>query len=152
MAAGYWNDPEATAQVFRPYPFGRDDGVAEPRAVLSGDLVRMDGEGYLYFVGRRDRMIKTLGFRVGPDEIGDVLFASGEVAEAIVVPEPDPVRGERIVAHLVLAPEGDLDRLRRYCGTELPRHMWPSRFELHTELPRLPSGKYDLSAVGSGGS
>jgi acyl-CoA synthetase (AMP-forming)/AMP-acid ligase II len=147
VAAGYWNDPDGTARVFRPYPFGRDDGAAEPRAVLSGDMARADADGYLYFVGRSDRMIKTMGFRVGPDEIGDVLFASGEVADAVVTSEPDAARGERVVAHVVLNQDGDVGRLRRYCGTELPRYMWPARFELHAALPRLPSGKYDVAAV-----
>jgi acyl-CoA synthetase (AMP-forming)/AMP-acid ligase II len=103
VALGYWNDPETSAKVFRPNPTAE---VADPslaRAVYSGDLVRRDPEGRLYYVGRRDRMIKTLGFRVSPDEIADVLYASKQVTEAVVTAEPDEVRVERIVAHVVLA-------------------------------------------------
>lgn len=144
LAAGYWNAPEATSATFRRHPF---DPAREDRAVFSGDMVRRDAAGYLYFVGRRDRMIKTLGFRVGPDEIGDVVHASGEVREVVVVGEPDPDRGERIVAHVVLKPEGSLDRLTRFCKAELPRHMHPARYQGWDKLPRLASGKYDLETL-----
>lgn len=80
-------------------------------------------DGRLYYVGRRDRMIKTLGYRVSPDEITDVLFASGLVADAAITTEPDPQRGDRIVAHLVLRDGTTLEAIRRWSGVELPRHM-----------------------------
>lgn len=140
VTLGYWNDPDATARVFRSC----DDGA---RAVFSGDLVRQDADGWLYFVGRSHRMIKTLGYRVSPDEIAAVLYASGEVQECIVSAEPDEARGERIVAFVVLAAEGSLDRLKRYAGVELPRFMQPARFEVRTTLPRLPNGKHDVRAL-----
>jgi amino acid adenylation domain-containing protein len=147
VALGYWDDPEATAKVFRanPDPDERDPALA--RAVYSGDLVRRDAEGRLYYVGRKDRMIKTLGFRVSPDEIADVLYASRQVAEAVVTAEPDPNRGMRIVAHVSLTPDGSLEQLRRFCGVELPRHMVPARWEVHDALPRNSSGKFDLVAL-----
>ncbi len=109
--------------------------------------MRQDADGWLYFVGRRDRMIKTLGYRVSPDEIATVLYASGEIAECIITTEPDEARGERIVAFVVLAGGGSLERLRAYGGTELPRHMQPARYELRETLPRLPSGKHDVAAL-----
>ncbi len=140
VTLGYWRDPELTAQVFRPGPGGE-------RAVFSGDLVRRDADGFLYFVGRRDRIIKTMGYRVGPDEIAGVLYASGEVADAVVVGEPDEARGERIVAHVVLAAHGSLERLTAYCGRELPRYLQPARIEVRDALPLLPSGKHDVAAV-----
>ncbi len=147
VAAGYWNDPEATARVFRPDPRRPADPV---RVVFSGDLVRRDESGLLYFVGRRDRMIKTLGFRVGPDEIVDVLFASREVAEAVVTAEPDAQRGERIVAYVVLKDGGSAERLTLFARTELPRHMQPARIEVRDAMPRLASGKYDLGELTGG--
>lgn len=147
VALGYWNDPEATARVFGTNPVDPSPPAALARAVHSGDLVRRDAEGRLYYVGRRDRMIKTLGFRVSPDEITDVLVASGLVADAVVTSEKDVVRGERIVAHVVLRSGGELDALRRWCGTELPRHMQPARWDLRTELPRMPNGKHDVLAL-----
>jgi len=67
-----------------------------------------------------------------------------------VTSEPDEQRGERIVAFVVLAGGGSLERLTAYCGTELPRHMQPARFEVRPDLPRLPSGKHDLAAVREG--
>ena len=142
VAIGYVGDPEATASVFRPNPFFRPGEPA--RVVFSGDLVRRDEEGRLYYVGRRDRMIKTLGFRVSPDEVCDVIQASGLVAEAAVVTEPDPKRGERIVACIVLRAEANPDQVRRFCGIELPKYMQPARYVCLNAIPRNPSGKHDL--------
>jgi len=142
VAIGYVGDPDATASVFRPNPFFHP---GEPtRVVFSGDLVRRDEEGRLYYVGRRDRMIKTLGFRVSPDEVCDVIQGSGFVAEAAVVTEPDSQRGERIVACIVLRSDANLDQVRRFCGIELPRYMQPARYVCLTAIPRNPSGKHDL--------
>jgi acyl-CoA synthetase (AMP-forming)/AMP-acid ligase II len=146
MASGYWGNPGATALVFRDID-GWSPMTTRGRAVFSGDMVRRDADGFLYFVSRRDRMIKSLGFRIGPDEIVDVLFASGQIREAVVTTEPDRVRGERIVAFVVLSPGGAVETLRRFCGAELPRHMQPSRIEARDALPRLASGKYDLPAL-----
>jgi amino acid adenylation domain-containing protein len=142
VAIGYVGDPEATASVFRPNPFFRP---GEPtRVAFTGDLVRLDEDGRLFFVGRRDRMFKTLGFRVSPDEVCDVIQDSGLVAEVAVVTEPDTHRGERIVACIVLRHGATLDQVRRFCGMELPRYMHPARYVCLTEIPRNSSGKHDL--------
>ncbi len=147
VALGYWNDPEATALVYRPNPL-RPPGTPEAeRVVFSGDIVRRDAEGFLYYVGRRDRIIKTMGYRVSPDEVTSVLYASKQIVEAIITAEPDDARGNRIVAHVVLAPQGSLDELKRYAGTELPRYMQPARIETHASLPRTTSGKHDPKAL-----
>jgi acyl-CoA ligase (AMP-forming) (exosortase A-associated) len=147
VAAGYWNDPQTTARVFRGNPRRPVGAPDSERVVFSGDVVRRDEEGRLYFVGRRDRIIKTLGFRVSPDEVCEVLYASGEVAEAVVGSEPDEQRGERIVAYVVMREGGDANRLQRFCRTELPRYMQPARIEVVPALPRTSSGKFDLRAV-----
>jgi acyl-CoA synthetase (AMP-forming)/AMP-acid ligase II len=145
VGMGYVSDPEATASVFKPNPFFRP---GEPeRVVYSGDLVRRDDEGRLYYVGRRDRMIKTMGFRVSPDEICDVIQASGLVSDTAVFTEPDPQRGERIVGCLVLRAEATLDQVRRFCGIELPRYMQPARYVVLPEIPRNASGKHDISQL-----
>jgi acyl-CoA synthetase (AMP-forming)/AMP-acid ligase II len=150
VTLGYWNDPGLTAQVYRPNPL-RPPGVPDAeRVVFTGDLVRADAEGFLYFVSRKSRIIKTLGYRVGPDEIVSVLCASGEVAEAIVAGEPDESRGERIVAYVVLREGGSIDRLRTFCRHELPRYMEPARFEVRNALAVLPNGKHDLATVRAG--
>lgn len=148
VAAGYWNDPEGTARTFRPMSAVPSiAGSGDECVVYSGDLARRGPDGLLYLVGRRDRMIKTLGFRVGPDEIADALFASGEVSEVVVTGEPDKQLGERIVAHLVLKPGGSLDAVRKHSRVELPRHMQPARYETYEALPRTAGGKYDVAAL-----
>lgn len=149
VGIGYMGDAEATARVFRDNPFlgAGEDGPR--RVVYSGDLVRRDAEGRLFHVGRRDRMIKTLGFRVSPDEICDVIQASGMVVEAAVVSEPDAQRGERIVGIVVLKAEATLEQLRRYCGVELPRYMQPARFVTLAAIPRNGSGKHDIPTLKS---
>lgn len=144
MAEGYWEDEELTAAVFRAGSEGADAGV---RAVHSGDLVRRDEAGLLYYVSRRDRMIKSLGFRIGPDEIVDVLYASGDILETAIATEPDPIRGERIIAYVVLRSEGSKRHLEHFVRFELPRHMQPARIEVCRTLPRLPSGKYDMDSL-----
>lgn len=147
VAAGYWADPEATARVFRPNPLRPPGAPESERVVFSGDLVRRDADGFLYFVGRRDRMIKTMGHRVSPDEIANVLYASGEIVESVVDGESDDERGERIVAYVVLEPEGSLERLKAFCRRELPRFMQPARFEVRDALPRTSSSKHDVNAA-----
>lgn len=146
VALGYWNDPEATAARFRPDPFA-STGTEAGRVVFSGDVVRRDEQGFLYFVGRRDRMIKTLGYRVSPDEVAAVLYDSGLVVEAVVTAEPDEKRGALLVAHVVLHPEGDVAGLEAYCRTELPRYLQPARYVVHDTLPRTASGKHDARAL-----
>jgi acyl-coenzyme A synthetase/AMP-(fatty) acid ligase len=147
VAAGYWGDPEATARVFRPNPLRPAGAPDHERVVFSGDLVRRDSDGFLHFVGRRDRMIKTLGHRVSPDEVVDVLYASGEITEGVVDAEPDEDRGTRIVGYVVLAPDGSLERLQAFCRAELPRYMQPGRMEVRDALPRTSSGKHDVRAA-----
>jgi acyl-CoA synthetase (AMP-forming)/AMP-acid ligase II len=143
VTLGYWNDPERTAEVFRPHPVA---GEAR-RAVYSGDMVRRDRDGFLYFVGRRDRMIKTLGYRVGPDEILDVLYASDRILEGVVTATDDADRGMRIVAFVVLAPDATVKDVVSFCRAELPRYMQPAEVIALSELPRLPNGKHDVLAL-----
>lgn len=144
VGMGYLADTEATARVFKANPFLSHDKTEPERVVYSGDLVRRDGNGLLYYVGRRDRMIKTLGFRVSPDEIGDVIQASGQVSDVAVVSEPDAARGERIVACIVLRGGCQLDAVTRFCRLELPRHMQPARYEVLETIPRNANGKHDI--------
>ena len=82
---GYWNDPERTAERFRPVPGERAPSARTETAVCSGDLVRRDEEGFLYFVGRKDEMIKTSGYRVSPTEIEEVAYDTGLVGDAVAL-------------------------------------------------------------------
>ncbi len=147
VTLGYWNDPEATDERFGSNPLRPPGTPDAERVVFSGDLVRMDEEGDLVFVGRNDAMIKSMGHRVGPDEITDVLYGSGEIVEAVVTTESDEMRGDAIIAHVVLRDGGDLGALERYAARELPRYMQPQRYEVHAELARTPSGKHDGRAM-----
>ena len=142
VALGYWADPAATASRFRPPP-AQPDGVPDSeRAVFSGDLVRRDADGDLYFVGRRDGLIKTSGYRVSPDEVAEALYASGSIAEAVVFGEPDDVLGSRIVAAVVLRDGSDVEQAWDFVRAELPPYMQPQRIDVRTELPRTASGKF----------
>jgi amino acid adenylation domain-containing protein len=151
VALGYWGDPEATARVYRPNPLRPPGAPDAERVVFSGDLVYRDEDGDLFFVGRNDALIKTLGYRVSPDEVAEVLHASGQIVEAVVGSEPDEVLGARIVAYVVLRSEGSLERVEAFAAKELPRYMRPSRIEVRSELPRTTSGKHDAAAAARSG-
>jgi len=148
VALGYWNDPERTAARFRPAP-GRDGAVcATETAVFSGDLVKRDADGFLYFVGRRDEMIKTSGYRVSPTEVEEVAHATGLVGDAVALGVDDERLGQRIVlaaspANGRLDPDELLAELRR----RLPLFMVPKRVVARPSLPRSPNGKLDRSLL-----
>jgi acyl-CoA ligase (AMP-forming) (exosortase A-associated) len=149
VALGYWNDPAKTAERFRPAP-GRDPALPlQEIAVWSGDTVRIDEEGFLYYIGRSDDMIKVSGYRISPTEIEEVIFNAGGVLEAAAVGLPHPVLGQCIaVVALPLqdaqtAP-ADQAAILDACRRALPAYMLPSHVELRTEaLPRNPNGKID---------
>lgn len=145
VSLGYWNDPAKTAERFRPLP-NQDPALVLPEiAVWSGDTVRMDEEGFLYFVARRDEMIKTSGYRVSPTEVEEVVFATGLVADAAAVGVAHPKLGQAIVIVATPAPGAtpDADRLLEACRKQLPLFMVPHRVEWRDALPRNPNGKYD---------
>ncbi|MGF1526267.1 MAG: acyl-CoA ligase (AMP-forming), exosortase A system-associated [Candidatus Competibacterales bacterium] len=148
VALGYWNDPARTRERFRPA-----HGVAEELplgefAVWSGDTVRRDAEGYLYFIGRGDDMIKTSGYRVSPTEVEAIAHGSGLVAAAAAVGVPHPQLGQAIV--LLVVPVGGVDEkafdpeaLGEHCRRQLPSYMVPSHIIPRRELPHTPNGKGD---------
>jgi amino acid adenylation domain-containing protein len=146
VTLGYWRDPVATERVFTRGPFGAMHGE-HARVVHTGDLVRRDESGLLYFVGRKDRMIKTMGYRVSPNDLVAALHASGQVTDAAVTGEPDDRWGMVLVAHVVLEPHGSLERLNEYCATELPRYLRPARILVRDEIPLTPNGKHDVAAL-----
>jgi len=140
VAAGYWRSPELTAARFRP-------GVLLGERVLdTGDRFVMDEEGYLYFRGRSDDILKCRGEKISPREIEAALVEHPAVAEAAVVGAPDPVLGQAIVAHLAPAPGGELalGELRAWCRQRLDATLLPQRFVVHAgPLPRNDNGKVD---------
>lgn len=144
VAKGYWQDADRTAQRFKPAPPASRYGGT---AVWSGDTVRRDKNGLLFFVGRDDAMIKTAGNRVSPTEVEDVAVASGLIFEAVAFGVPDDRLGAAIV--LIVRGKGGRDEegLAAYLRQNLPNFMQPQAIEWREELPRNPNGKLDRVAI-----
>ena len=147
VALGYWNDPEKTAQRFKPLPSGVSELPLPEIAVFSGDTVTQDKDGYLYFVGRADDMIKTSGYRVSPTEVEESVYHSGLIVEAAVIGVPHPTLGQAIVLAATLSDGVSESELMSYCKKELPGFMVPTKIVTLTELPRNPNGKIDRNAL-----
>jgi long-chain acyl-CoA synthetase len=137
VMTGYWESPEETNKVLRPGP------IPGERVLYTGDFFRMDEEGYLYFVGRKDDIIKSRGEKVSPKEIEDVLYSLDDVAEAAVVGVPDAVLGQAIKAIITLRDGSRLTQqdLLRHCAKHLEDFMVPKFVEFRDSLPKTSSGK-----------
>jgi acyl-coenzyme A synthetase/AMP-(fatty) acid ligase len=135
---GYWEAPEATARRYRPGP------TPGERLCYTGDLFRTDHEGYLYFVARKDDIIKSRGEKVAPKEVENVLCTLRGVVEAAVVGIPDPILGQAIKAFVVVDGSGVSEtNVLAHCRAHLEDFMVPKYVEFRTELPRIASGKVD---------
>lgn len=154
VGQGYWNDPEKTAERYKPLPVhapGREAGLVLPEiAVFSGDTVRMDEDGFLYFIGRRDEMMKTSGYRVSPTEVEEILYATKMVGECVAFGVDDERLGQAIQVIATAPPQGHLDitALLMECRSRMPAYMVPQGIEIHTgPLPRNPNGKIDRKTL-----
>ncbi|MBC8876201.1 MAG: AMP-binding protein [Planctomycetes bacterium] len=136
---GYWELPEETGRMLRPGPLPNE------KVLYTGDLFRMDEDGYLYFVGRKDDIIKSRGEKVSPKEVENVLYSHPEVAEAAVVGVPDAILGQAIKA--VIAPKDGCQlsdkEIMRYCAGRLEDFMVPKWVEVRPSLPKTGNGKID---------
>ena len=149
VSMGYWGQPELTAKVLRPHPFALEELGNPERVCYSGDMVKMDEEGFLYFIGRRDTMIKSSGFRISPTEVEEALFSFGKLRGAAVIGVPDEVLGQ-IVKAIVVMRDGETatpDELIAHCAQRLPRYMVPKMVETLDDLPKTSSGKVDYPAL-----
>jgi acyl-CoA synthetase (AMP-forming)/AMP-acid ligase II len=143
VSLGYWNDPAKTAERFKPAP-GQPDGIVQPEiAVWSGDSVRMDEDGFIYFIGRKDDMIKSSGYRVSPTEVEEVVYASGGVAEVAALGIPHPVLGQAVVIAVKPNERFDATAIIHHCRQKLPSFMVPLDVVTRDSLPRNPNGKID---------
>jgi long-chain acyl-CoA synthetase len=133
---GYWEKPEKTAERYKPGP------IPGERLCYSGDLFRMDDEGFLYFVGRKDDIIKSRGEKVAPKEVENVIYGLPGVVETAVIGIPDPILGEAIKA-FVVTQNGELTEkdVLRHCRANLEDFMVPQIIEFRDELPKTSSGK-----------
>ena len=151
VGQGYWGDAEKTAERYKPLPSGiggRESGLQLPEyAVYSGDTVRRDAEGFLYFVGRRDEMMKTSGYRVSPTEVEEVLYATRLVGECVAFGIEHSTLGQTIQV-VATAPDGsaalDVQALMAACKQRMPAYMVPAGVQpMAGPLPRNPNGKID---------
>lgn len=145
VAQGYWQDPQRTAQRFKPAPAQSQYGGL---AVWSGDRVKRATNGLLYFIGRRDAMIKSAGNRISPQEIEEAAIASDLVAEAVALGIPDERLGHAV--HLVVRGETRADeqsKLVKVLKQELPNFMQPHAIHWREAMPLNPNGKIDRTAL-----
>jgi len=140
---GYWADPEGTAERYRSGSYPGD------RMLYTGDLFKADEDGHLYFVARKDDIIKCRGEKVAPKEVENTLYKLPGVAEAAVVGVPDELLGEAIKVFVVRSDAHDLTEqaVLRHCAALLEDYMLPRHVEFRTSLPRTASGKIDKSAL-----
>lgn len=146
---GYWGNEEATLKTRRPDPLWQHDGVSAPMAVFSGDLGWKDEDGLLYVKGRRDRLIKSMGVRVSPDEIETLFRESGLVRDVAIVGVPHELIGEMVVA-AIKAPEGNVDpvrELKAFARQKMSNFMQPREYQIVDEFPLTPNGKPDFRAI-----
>ncbi|MFM6933685.1 MAG: acyl-CoA ligase (AMP-forming), exosortase A system-associated [Novosphingobium sp.] len=146
VAQGYWQDAERTAERYKPAPAASRYGGM---AVWSGDRVKRDADGLLYFVGRRDAMIKSAGNRISPQEVEEAALATGLVAEAVALGVKDVRLGQAV--HLVVraAPgsSGSKEELPRKLMQDLPNFMQPKVIHWRDAMPISPNGKIDRAGL-----
>ena len=146
VAQGYWNDAAKTSARYKPLPASLTDGrTVTELAVWSGDSVKKDEQGYLYFVSRTDEMIKTSGYRVSPTEIEETLLLLDNVSEAVAMGIPHPELGQAIF--VVVTSNSDSEELEKEIASslkkQLPVYMLPQKIVIRDELPRNANGKFD---------
>ena len=146
VSLGYWNAPEKTAERFKPDPVA-PQGIQLPQlAVFSGDTVRYDNDGYLYFIGRRDEMIKTSGYRVSPTEVEEAVYAlSADLVDvaAIGVPHPELEQAILVVLACKEGAAPDFAAWQSQLKRSLPNFMQPKAILLQPALPKNANGKID---------
>lgn len=134
---GYWERPEETDRVLRPGPLPGE------KVLYTGDLFRQDAEGFLYFVGRRDDIIKSRGEKVSPREVEEVLYSLAGVAEAVVIGVPDAILGQAVKAIVSVRPDSSLTKkeILQHCARHLEDFMVPKLIEICPSLPKTSNGK-----------
>jgi len=149
VSLGYWGQPELTAKVLRPHPFLPQELAHQEKVCYSGDLVKLDEEGFIYFVGRRDTMIKSSGFRISPTEVEEILMQSNLLEGAAVIGITDEVLGQAVKAFIVPKEKGNFDTqvLLDFFYQKAPRYMSPKVVECLDEFPKTTSGKVDYPAL-----
>lgn len=147
VSMGYWEKPEVTAEKIRPCP-ELAHLIGDAPVVWSGDLVRVDADGDLWFVSRMDEMIKTLGFRLSPTEVEDALSQSGLVSDVVAWGVEDAELGQAVHVSVTYLPDAGEQALIAHCARAMPHYMRPQRIHAWPgAMPRTASGKLDRPAV-----
>ena len=151
VSLGYWNDSARTASRFRPLPNQAGELPFDEIAVWSGDTVVKDEDGFLYFVGRKDDMIKSSGYRISPTEVEEIVYATGLINEcaALGIPHPEIGQAVVIVAHAHDSTDESANALINACRKALPNFMVPAKIIWRDVLPRNPNGKIDRKKLAS---
>jgi acyl-CoA synthetase (AMP-forming)/AMP-acid ligase II len=149
VAQGYWNNQEATRERFRPNPFQPKELAIPELVVYSGDYVRKDEDGFLYFIGRKDEMIKSAGNRISPEEVEEIIYSSGLVSAVIAFGFPDDLYGQSVfvIVSALNQKQLDLNEFKKFCHNNMPSYMIPKFIEIWDSLPKNPNGKIDRSKI-----
>lgn len=148
ISMGYWGNRKATYKRIRELPYGVRYKKPKEIGVFSGDLVKRDKEGFLYFLGRNDEMIKSSGYRISPTEIEEVLYKIKNLTGAIVFGKEDAKLGEKIVAVVCCSKKiKGTDKILSFCKKYLPDYSVPHEVILVEQMPKTSSGKLDRSLI-----
>lgn len=144
---GYWEKPEATAKRLRPGPLPGE------QVLYTGDLCRIDEEGYLYFVARMDDMLKVGGEKVAPKEVENALVSIPGVREAAVLGSPDALLGQSVKAFVVLEKNVSLTEkeILKACQGLLEGYKVPKQIVFRSDLPKTGTGKIQKAALEAAG-
>ena len=144
ITRGYWNDPEKTGKVFRRNPLLKDQGHLNETVVFSGDLVKKDEEGFLYYVSRKDSMIKTMGYRVSPTEMEEYLMKLDGIVDAVAFGK-EVETGDQIIVAVLRTNSAQMDdkQIMAQCRKNLPEYMVPREVHFEKEFPKTANGKVD---------
>ena len=149
VSYGYWGRPDITAEKIRPCPQLKHL-IGDEKVCYSGDLVRIDEDGYYWFVSRKDAMIKSSGFRISPTEIEDIVSQSGQVTHVVAFGVEDELLGQAVEI-AVTAHDGqplDTEKLLVYCRQNMPHYMAPRRIHAwEGDMPKTGSGKLDRPTI-----
>ena len=150
LMSGYWGDKEKTRRVLVGNPF---QAAYDEPAYRTGDLVTLDDEGNYVFLGRRDGMVKTRGYRVEVGEVEAALYEHPAIREAVVLPVPDEMLGSRLRAVICVDGPAELTReeVVDHCRRRLPGYMVPDVVEFRETLPRTSTGKVDRTGLAEHG-
>jgi amino acid adenylation domain-containing protein len=146
VAMGYWGDRERTSASFLTDPL---NPLSPTKVYKTGDLVRLDKDENYTFIGRRDHMVKSKGYRIEMDEIEITLYSYPGIKQAVVVALPDEIIGNKIIAYVAAEDTEELKEkeLLNHCAKKLPKYMIPEKIFCRRRLPSTSSGKIDRNLL-----